>query len=394
MLALAVSIIFCSVGALFCLPEETYVNGYDVSGLTKNAALSRLISSLEESLRDKELHICAGERIYTYNFPEFYYRQNFAETLKDINRAGEYRSDVYVYLNGEGEIADYICADAYIPKREPQVIFNKTGAPFTYEEEACGAEADRVKLINDIRTSLNGQFEDVHLSVKKINCRGNMLELKKQTQLLYSFTTYFDGDNAGRCANIKLAAQKINGTQVSAGQTFSFNSVVGARTAENGFNIAKIIEGGRYADGVGGGVCQVSSTLYNAAILSGLEIVEYHPHSLGVSYVAPSRDAMVSGNYFDLKFKNNKLTPIYIRMNATFGSVTCSVYGESDGWKYSFVSEIVKGEKDEKESGQNFLKSLGYVVKERNGIVKKTLVRKDRYGLRERAAEETTQNTN
>jgi vancomycin resistance protein YoaR len=208
-----------------------------------------------------------------------------------------------------------------------------------------------------------------------------MGELIKKTQLLYTFTTYFDGDNAGRAANIKLAAQKINGTILPAGESFSFNSVVGARTAQNGFNIAKIIEDGKYLDGVGGGVCQVSTTLYNAALLSGLEIVEYHPHSLSVGYVSPSRDAMVSGNYFDLKFKNNKLTPIYIRTNVDGGSVTCSIYGESDGFSYSYVSEV----QERDESG--YLSSCGYLIKERGGIVKRELVRRDKYGKKQEITE-------
>jgi vancomycin resistance protein YoaR len=381
MLALAVSIIFFNFAAISTLPRGTYVNGVDVSCMSKTKACNVLKESVESRLKSEELRICAGELVYSYKYPEFNYTQNFMQTLNVIRRAGNYFSDVNVYLNGESEVADYICADVQMPAREPQVIFNSLGQPFTYIEGAFGAEVDRAKLIGDIRLSLNSDFKDVVVTVRKINCTGNMGELIKKTQLLYTFTTYFDGDNAGRAANIKLAAQKINGTILHAGESFSFNSVVGARTAQNGFNIAKIIEDGKYLDGVGGGVCQVSTTLYNAALLSGLEIVEYHPHSLSVGYVSPSRDAMVSGNYFDLKFKNNKLTPIYIRTNVDGGSVTCSIYGESDGFSYSFVSEV----QERDESG--YLSSCGYLIKEMGGIVKRELVRRDKYGKKQEITE-------
>jgi vancomycin resistance protein YoaR len=136
----------------------------------------------------------------------------------------------------------------------------------------------------------------------------------------------------------------------------------------------------------------VSTTLYNAAALAGLDIVEYHPHSLAVSYVPPSRDAMVSGNYYDLKFTNNKLTPIYVAVNCTVSSITCSIYGQSDGWKYSFVSEVigtidqpqdtvVEGEEDKLlVYGRCGTVSCGTLTGEKDGDKVTKFTRLDRYG--------------
>ena len=182
---------------------------------------------------------------------------------------------------------------------------------------------------------------------------------------------------------------------IDAGEEFSFNGTVGARTADNGFKPAKIIENGKFVQGYGGGVCQVSTTLYNAAVLSGLEVTEYHPHSLQVSYVSPSRDAMVSGSYFDLKFKNNRLTPIYVRVNCTLNSIKCTVYGESDGFEYSIVSKVTgtiprppaEIEDGAEEGGENTVVSYGrdgtvsegYLVKRRGGEETSELLRKDKY---------------
>ena len=122
-------------------------------------------------------------------------------------------------------------------------------------------------------------------------------------EVLSAYTTYFDEKQAGRSENIRIAAMLINGITLQAYGDFSFNQTVGRRTAEAGFQQAKIISGGEYVIGTGGGVCQVSTTLYNAALKSGLCVVEFHPHSLQVGYVAPSRDAMVS-TQSDLKLYN------------------------------------------------------------------------------------------
>jgi vancomycin resistance protein YoaR len=210
-----------------------------------------------------------------------------------------------------------------------------------YDEGCDGVKIDKNKLKEDINSSINGNFADVCISTTKTNRVGSMAELLQNTKVQASFTTYFDGENKGRCHNIKLAAEKINGSVIPAGEVFSFNEVVGERSVKNGFTQAKIIEEGRFVEGIGGGVCQVSTTLYNAALLSGQEIKEYHPHSLKVGYVPLSRDAMVSGNYYDLKIKNTGLTPIYVAMKVGEGSITCTIFGKSDGWKYSILSQQI-----------------------------------------------------
>ena len=175
---------------------------------------------------------------------------------------------------------------------------------------------------------------------------------------------------------------------MESGKTLSFNNIVGARVKERGFLPAKIIEKGEFVEGVGGGVCQVSTTLYNAALLSGLEIEEYHPHSLAVSYVPPSRDAMVSGTYFDLKISNPYPTPVYIRASVTGGSVAFSIYGYDDGTAYSLSSEVTGAipapeescaSPEEARAGKDGLTSESYLTVTRGSYVKTVLLRKDKY---------------
>lgn len=383
-------ILFCQAFSIR-LPKGTTVNGTDVGGLTRAAAVGLLRKNVENYLKGEHLRICCGERAYDFDFPEFYYKENFSENIRAVRKKGEYNFPVFYYLNGADEIADMICLSAKTEMNEPKAQFFSYGEPFVYSAGNDGAECDKNKLLNDISASLNGGFSEVHASVNKVKRTLSEGDIRARTALLYSFTTYFDGSNTGRSSNIKLAASKINGTVIPAGGTFSFNERVGRRTAENGFKKAKIIENGKFVDGYGGGVCQVSTTLYNAALLSGLEITEFHPHSLSVSYVAPSRDAMVSGSSCDLKFRNNKEYPVYIRASASYNGVTFSVYGKSDGYKYSCLSEItesiprppekvIEGDEDRVITyGKDGIKSVCYLVAERDGVEVRRKIRSDRY---------------
>lgn len=108
----------------------------------------------------------------------------------------------------------------------------------------------------------------------------------------------------------------MNLTEIANGEEFSFNAAVGERTEERGYSTAKVIENGKFVEGVGGGVCQVSSTVYNCALLSGLTVTERHRHSLAVSYVEPSFDAMVSYSYADLRFYNDTGKSVFIVADA------------------------------------------------------------------------------
>ena len=155
-----------------------------------------------------------------------------------------------------------------------------------------------------------------------------------------AYTTYFNQNEGGRCENIAIAAALIDGIVVQAYGEFSFNQTVGKRTKEAGFQQAKIIIDGEYVLGVGGGVCQVSTTLYNAALKSGLEVTEYHPHSLRVGYVAPSRDAMVS-NGSDLKFFNPHPYPVYLSAKVEKGSVKMTFFSKNQGVRYEITSQIL-----------------------------------------------------
>ena len=158
-----------------------------------------------------------------------------------------------------------------------------------------------------------------------------------------SFYTSYPSSTEERKSNISLACKMLNNTLVDVNGEFSFNQTVGARTEKNGYKVSKIIVGGEFVDGVGGGVCQVSTTLYNAVLLAGLKITECHPHSLPVSYVAPSFDAMVNSGSSDLRFINNTYNPIIIKAFADGTTLKIEIWGEPLLVNYSRQS-VVTGE--------------------------------------------------
>ncbi len=145
-------------------------------------------------------------------------------------------------------------------------------------------------------------------------------------EILYSsyYTTLLDR-SAGRSQNVSLSCQAINGLIIQPGEVFSFNEASGPRTEERGYKIAPIFVGKKVVPGRGGGVCQTSSTLYNCVLEAGLEVLERHPHSLPVAYVAAGRDATVSWEGADLKFRNNKEVPIKILARVWDKYVLCAV---------------------------------------------------------------------
>ncbi len=390
-LTLAAGALIFYPGFLFGLPKGTVLDGIDVGGMPRAEAVAAARGKRTQELKGKKLVVSDGQREYVFCYPEFNAADDVEEVVKGIKKRGEYFTSARIYLNGMDEIIKNICSSAQKPLTEPYAVFSPQGEPFTYFEGSDGITADATSLKRDIVNSLNGGFEKVVLKTKVQARKRSIEDVKRETRLIGSFTTYFDAENSARVSNIRLASSKINGFVLGAGETFSFNEIVGQRTRANGYLPAKIISGGRFVDGIGGGVCQVSTTLYNAAVLSGLEIEKFNPHSLAVSYVSPSRDAMVSGMYCDLTFKNTRLTPIYIRVNVFSGGMTCRIYGYDDGVKRSFVSRVVGtieqpqdvvvfGDEEKVLSiGREGTISEGYLVEEKDGIISEKLIRKDKY---------------
>lgn len=157
--------------------------------------------------------------------------------------------------------------------------------------------------------------------------------------MLSKFSTSFTSSNSNRSTNIRLAAQKINGTVLMPGETFSYNQVVGKRTAAAGFKPAPAYFGGEVVQEYGGGICQVSSTLYNAVLYANLEITERTNHGFKPSYVTPGLDATVSWGGPDFKFTNNRDYPVRISCDTSGKILKIYIYGLKRDTDYKVVLE-------------------------------------------------------
>ena len=210
---------------------------------------------------------------------------------------------------------------------------------------------------------------------------------------LATYTTNYDASNVNRNNNLVLASEKLNGTIVKPGEEFSYNKTIGERTIASGFKEAKAYAGGKVVLDVGGGICQLSSTLYNAALLTNLDITERHNHYFLTSYVPAGRDATVSWGSVDFNFKNNRKYPIKIVSKVEDGVATVSIYGikqEDDNTVLidSKVTSIIpkkvefvkKSSGVSERSGEDGATSETYKTLLKNGvIVSKTLISTDTY---------------
>lgn len=155
--------------------------------------------------------------------------------------------------------------------------------------------------------------------------------------VLGTYTTLYDASNENRDNNVNLASEKINGTIIYPGETFSYNQIVGKRTIEAGYKEAGAYAGGKVVQEIGGGICQVSSTLYNAVLYANLEVVERYNHYFETSYVDPGRDATVSWGSLDFQFKNNRDYAIKIEAKARNGVCKITIKGIKQDNDYEVV---------------------------------------------------------
>ena len=177
-------------------------------------------------------------------------------------------------------------------------------------------------------------------AIAALQCAPFFVCAAEDTEEMASYTTSYASSGAGRAHNIRLAASALNDIIIQPGQELSFNAAVGARTAERGYAQAKVISDGEYVEGIGGGVCQVSSTLFNAWVLAGLEVVRVQCHSLPSGYVPMSQDATVS-EYIDLVLKNSAAFPVKVRTQADGTDLSIAIFGKKQPFRVTLLPEIL-----------------------------------------------------
>lgn len=327
------------------LEAEITVNGVSVHGMTKTAAVEKVLESM-----DWQMKVTCGEKEQVL---ENLLKENVEKVVDEAFKKGE-SADYEIPTDGLEEAAAAqaaALAGAWNVKAKNGSIsaFDAASGKFTFAEGENGKAVNEEKLKNDIlmRTAAGEYDAVITAEVKETAPEITAAQAREKFQRLGTYTTTTTA-NKDRNENVRLAAAALNGKIIQPGEEFSFNLTTGNRTTDKGYRPAGAYVNGVLVEEPGGGVCQVSSTLYNAVVFSGLKTTERHAHSYEPSYVTPGEDAMVSYDGHsgpDMKFVNNSKTAVGIKTSFSDRKLTISIYGNpilEEGVTLSMKSEKVK----------------------------------------------------
>ena len=344
----------------FKFKENIYINGQEMKGYSTEKAYQVVKDKLKTQMEDTTIELKYNNNVWKFNEDDMFVedavksvvQKAYATSIEQRKTAnaingnnGNFKiSFKSVFKNLDENINEIIKTINKEPVNS-EVVFTPDSTPmFTITKSENGIEVDEQKLYD----CLENQF----LKTKNIYIDIPVNEIKPEKDENYysdklfkmsEFSTDLTNSQAGRRHNVKYALAKFNGKVVKAGETVSFNEVTSPQTLEGGYKNATVILNGVFTQGVGGGICQASTTLYNACVLANLEINEVHKHSLPVGYVELSLDAMVSDGYADFIFTNTSEFDIYIKTYVKGDRAYAEIYGKSipDGYKITRDAEFV-----------------------------------------------------
>lgn len=285
-----------------------------------------------------------------------------------------------------------------------------TKDPFTIHPEVEGIDFN----IEEAKKILQEDKEEyeIPLTITKPKITTSQIGSEAFPDLLGTFSTRYDASLKNRSINLMLACQKINDKVVLPGEIFSYNKTLGERTAAAGYKNAAVYENGQVVDGIGGGICQISSTLYNAVLISNLDVTERRNHMFVTSYTPAGRDATVVYGITDFKFKNTRNYAIKIKASCSNGIAKISIYGikEENEYTVSFSTKTIStipytvkyvddntlavGQEKIKQKGANGLITETYIIKSLNGkVVSTKLLSKDTYNAMQKIILKGTKGT-
>ena len=358
--AISLVLVMVVMGQFFIMESEdpsnviengTMINGVNVGGMDYYDAEKLIYDVFKEKSENFSLTLKYKDKTWTFDKDDFkvnseihtiieeaqkrneivesYEKQT--ETLKDLQNDGASVNVAFNYIFvGLDEKIDEIIKEIEIEPVNSEIKFNAQNSnPFEVTEHKNGLRVNKEQLYFDINEQFN-KTNNVEVEIKTFEQVADVTsqENLENTTQISTFVTYVSDSTGGRKSNVKKALDCFNGFVVDPNETVSFNKVTGPHTLDNGYKIATIIYNGRYVDGVGGGICQASTTLYNALLLADAEILEVHKHTLPVKYVPLAMDAMVSDYVADLKFKNVSDEPLYIQTVCDSESVRVNIYGK------------------------------------------------------------------
>lgn len=327
-----------------CL-EIVFIPNVFVSTKTTNANFENsktyeiVISGKRFCFKEKEM---IKETQLTRKQIEIIKNKEQKEILKKLNGMGFSKKEAVNYIFPETKIIEkklkeVVCKE----EKEDYVKVYKNECKIKIYKGEEGEFFDINNFYNEIyKQSLEGKNK-IKIFLKREKYKNKSLT-EQDFNIKSEFVTNFEKSSFERKNNIKRALESFDGIILEEGEVLSFNTVTGERNQNNGYMQAKIISGGTFVSGFGGGVCQVSTTLYNACLLAGLEILEVHSHSLPVSYIEPSFDAMVNSGSSDLVIRNNSGGKIIITTSFNEDKCRVKIFGKKNKYKITRNSEKTK----------------------------------------------------
>lgn len=342
------------------------------------------------SVEDDELIISKGKKGIVIDTDSLF--EKVKAKLSDINSNDEY-IEIPV-KEKEPEPIDIEKIHSEICKEAQDAYYTKD--PFTVHPEVEGISFD----LESAKAILAEDKEEyvIKLTITKPKVTLSQIGDEAFPDRLSIYTTRYDSSNVDRSTNLMIACQKINGKVILPGETFSYNKALGERTAKAGYRNGKIYAGGEVVDGLGGGICQISSTLYNAVLEGNLEVLERRNHQFTTAYIPVGRDATVVYGVTDFRFKNTRKYPVRISASARNGIATVAIYGikEAEEYTFSFSTKVLStvaptvrykedsslpvGTEKVEQKGANGQKTETYITKKLNGkVISTRLLSRDTY---------------
>ena len=327
------------------------IDNYDVSGVSLPSAIDHWKNNVESVYAGRKVTLRYGSQTWEISASELGYASNYEEVLssawsrgrngtleqryRSINqiRTSVERYEISRRLFDENLLRSWTNSIAKELTLEPVnaeiVGFDINTHEFTLTSSANGYSVDAQNLCTQARDQLLQGGGTVEIEVKTLKPDVDSSDINGKFGMISQAVTNASSSTNNRLTNVKLACAAINGFCLKPGETFSYNDVVGIRSKAKGYKLATVYSSGEVAEDIGGGVCQVSTTLWNAAMKANCESVERHEHSIPVSYVDRGKDATVSWTSQDMKFKNNSSYPMYIICYVSENKrVYCEIYGE------------------------------------------------------------------
>lgn len=331
------------------IAKNIFVEGIDVSNLTKEEAINYvnenvILGELQLNYNGETNVISPDEIDLKYNTSEvvdeaYHYTKtdSYFENVKrffDLNKNSKNLEIKSLYNENKlSEKIQNISDSINVDMKNAKVYISDSGN-ISVSSATIGKELDIASTKESIYDAIkNKDYKSIDLKVNIKEPKISTEAVKSVNTLLAEFSTKFSTKDSNRVTNVVLSAKATSDVLLMPGEEFSYNNLTGKRTTSNGYKDAPVIINGKLEQDVGGGVCQVSSTLFNSVLYSGLDVTSRRNHSLKSSYVSIGRDAMVSDGGSDFRFKNPYSHPVYIKNTVSNGVITSKIYGNTSDKK-------------------------------------------------------------